>query len=506
MTELNTIILTFSTEEQQKFISYLTKKNKRNDTKNVALFKLLLKKEQNSNTICKTLYGSQKKDAYHALRKRLYESLIDFTANQSLQEENSTDMQIIKYILAAKSFLQQKHFKIAYKILNKAEKLAKAHDLFPFLNEIYNTQIQFAHAYPLVDIDSLSLKLKNNQKNSLLEDELNIVYAKIKKTLNSISYQAKVLDFQTILNNTLKAHKINLNDIISFKALYQLVTISSISAFITKDYLKIEPFLISNYHSILTNKNTEKQGYYHIQILYAIANTLFRNKKFKESLFYLKLMLQQMLLHKKKYYGIFKLKHLLLKALNANYNNQQDHAIEILEPIIDNKHQDTEGLLDILLSLIVFHFQKNNFKKAHNLLSKFKHSDQWYKEKAGIEWVIKKNLVEILLHIESQNINLAESKFRSFKRSYYSYLKCIKQDRVITYLGFVEMYYKNPKQVTSEAFKNKVENAFDWLETHKEDIFVISFYSWLKSKMNNEGLYKATLQLITQAQKELNNA
>ncbi|PWH84510.1 hypothetical protein DIS18_08295 [Algibacter marinivivus] len=505
MTELNTIISTFSTEEQQKFISYLAKKNKRNDTKNVALFKLLLKKEQNSNTICKTLYGSQKKDAYHALRKRLYESLIDFTANQSLQEENSTDMQIIKYILAAKSFLQQKHFKIAYKILDKAEKLAKAHDLFPFLNEIYNTQIQFAHAYPSVDIDSLSLKLKNNQKNSLLEDELNIVYAKIKTTLNSISYQAKVLDFQTILNNTLKAHKINLNAIISFKALYQLITISSISAFITKDYLKIEPFLISNYQSILANKNTEKQGYYHIQILYAIANTLFRNKKFKESLFYLDLMLQQMISHKRKYYNTFKLKYLLLKALNANYNNQQDLAIEILEPIIYKKHQDTEVLLDIHLSLLVFHFQKNNLKKAHNLLSKFNHSDQWYKEKAGIEWVIKKNLVEILLHIESQNINLAESKLRSFKRSYYPYLEDINQKRVITYLSFVEMYYKNPEQVTSEAFKNKVEHAFDWLETHKEDIFVISFYSWLKSKMNNEDLYKTTLKLITQAQQEFND-
>ena len=505
MTDLNNIISTFSSEEQQKFISYLEKKNKRNDIKNVELFNLLLKNDLNSKAICNTLYGSQKKDAYHALRKRLYQSLIDFTANQSLQEESSIDMQIIKYILASKSFLQQKQFKVAYKILDKAEKLALEHDLFPFLNEIYHTQIQYAHAYPQAEIDSITLKFKKNQKNMLLEGELNMVYSKIKQTLNSISYQAEVLDFQTILNNTLKAHKINLNAIISFKSLYQLVSITSISAFITKDYLKIEPFLISNYQSIIKNKNTEKQGHYHIQILYAIANTLFRNKKFNESLFYLELMYKQMGLYKKKYYNTFKLKHLLLQALNLNYNNQQDDAIQLLEPVITNKHQDKEALLDIHLSLIVFHFQKNNFKKSHNLISRLNHSDQWYKEKSGIEWVIKKNLIEILLHIELQNINLVESKLRSFKRNYNSYLKSINQHRVITYLGFIEMYYKKPEQVTSEAFKKKVEYAFDWLETHQEDIFVISFYSWLKGKMNNTETYKATLELISQAQQELAN-
>jgi hypothetical protein len=138
-------------------------------------------------------------------------------------------------------------------------------------------------------------------------------------------------------------------------------------------------------------------------------------------------------------------------------------------------------------------------------ISKFYHTDKWYAEKAGKEWVIKKKLIEILLHIELENTNLVESKLLSFKRSYYSYLKNINQQRVITYLKFVEIYYKNPEIVTSKKFKNKVENAFDWIEVYKEDIFVISFYSWLKGKMNNTDLYQTTLQLIKQAQQEIAN-
>lgn len=503
MTDLNEIIASFSQEDQQKFVSYLRKKNKRTDTKNIALFNHLLNNNLDSTSICIKLYGTKKQNAYHALRKRLYQSVIDFTANQRLQEEGSVNMQIIKYILAAKSFLQQKQFNVAYKVLNKAETLANEHALFALLNEIQHTKIQFAHAVSTLELKPIISKFKTNQKNNILEDELNIVYAKVRETLNNVAYKGEVHDFQSILENIFKEHNITITDALSFKSLYQLVTIVSISAFVSKDYLKIEAFIISTYTSILNHKNKEKQLYYHIQILYTIANTLFRNKKFNTSLQYLNIMHEQMQLNKQKHENTFRLKYYLLLALNLNYSNKQQLAIDTLTPLANKKHTDIETQLDIHLSLIVFHFQKNDFNKARHLLSKFYHTDQWYSEKAGKEWVIKKNLIEIILHIELENINLVESKLLSFKRSYYPYLKSINQERVITYLGFVEMYYKHPENVTSNTFKTKVENAFDWVKTHKEDIFVISFYSWLKAKMNKTEVFQVTLQLIKQAQEEL---
>lgn len=505
MNNLNTIVSTFSSEDKQKFISYLEKKNKRTDTKNIELFNYLLSDKLDSKSICIKLYGSEKREAYHALRKRLYQSVIDFTANQALQEEGSINMQIIKYILASKAFLQQKQYKVAYNILDKAEILASEHHLFALLNEIYHTKIQYAYANTSVELEALILKFKNNQKNILLEDELNIVYTKIRETINNIAYKGEVLDFQTILDNTFKEHNITLNDALSFKSLYQLVTIASISAFASKDYLEIEPFLISTYKSILHHKNKAKQPYYHIQILYAIANTLFRNKKFNASLKYLEIMYEHMLLKNKKHYSSFKLKYHLLKALNLNYSNNQVLAIEILEPFTNKKHQDIESLLDIHLSLIVFYFQKNDFKKSHRIFSKFYHTDKWYTEKAGKEWVIKKNLIEILLHVELKNIDLVESRLLSFKRSYFKYLKDIKQERVIMYLNLVEYYYKNPEEVTKIQFKNTVENSFEWIDKQREDIFVMSFYAWLKSKMEKENLYITTLNLINDSKEVRTN-
>ena len=136
-----------SKEEQQRFISYLEQKNKRKDAKNIQLFKLLLKNDISSSSIIKTLYKGSKSNAYHALRKRLYQSIIDFTANTSLEEENSVNMQAIKLILAARTFLLHKHYKVAYKTLDKAEKIAQEHYLFSILNEIYHTQIQNRHFF-----------------------------------------------------------------------------------------------------------------------------------------------------------------------------------------------------------------------------------------------------------------------------------------------------------------------------------------------------------------------
>jgi hypothetical protein len=496
MNNISAIVVELTTEEQQRFVTYLEKNNKRTDTKNIRLFKLLTTNKFSSQEICDKLYEGTNRNAYHALRKRLYQSLIDFVANVSLEEENSIDMQIIKYILASRAFLHQGQFRVAYNILKKAENLANEHYLFVLLSEIYHTQIQFSYSYKELDIDKLITKFQDNQKNHHLENQLNIVYAKIRQTLNEISFEGEVVEFQNILNNALREYNIDINESLSFKSLYQLITIVSISAFVTNDYLQIEPFLLNTYQSILDHKHKEKQLYYHIHVVYIISNTLFRNKKFTESFDYLKQMHALMQEKKKKHYNDYLLKYNRLLALNLNYSYKSQQAIETLEPLYTKNHSDIESLLNINLSLITFHFQKNNFKTAHHIFSKLYHTDQWYMQKAGVEWVIKKNLIEILLHIELQNIDLVESRINSFKRSYFKYLKSINQERAITYLLLIESYYKNPEKATQTKFRDKIESSFEWVGPIKEDIFVMSFYAWLKSKIEGTELYQTTLELI----------
>ena len=143
--------------------------------------------------------------------------------------------------------------------------------------------------------------------------------------------------------------------------------------------------------------------------------------------------------------------------------------------------------------------QKSDFKSAKTIFSKFYHTDKYYIEKAGKEWVIKKNIAEIILYIELGELDLIESRLLSFKRSYFDYLKKINQERVIIFINLITSYFKNPEKATSNGFKIKVENAFIWVNEKQEDIFVMSFYAWLKSKIESKPLYETTLALIERA-------
>ena len=496
MIKIKPIIDTFNNEEQQKFILYLEQKNKRKDTKDIKLFKLLAKGKAQSKAICKQLYNTETSNAYHALRKRLFNALIDFTANKNLEDENSIDMQIIKYILASRTFFIQKNYDVAYVVLEKAERLADAHLLFPILNEIYHTKIQYAAHYPKLDLDDLIFKQQENQKKHQLEDQLNIVYSKLKTALNAINHKGEVINFETMLTEILSKHNIELNQSLSFKSLYQILTIANISALVTTTYFKIEDFVLKSYDILKGKKETNKQLYYQIHIVYIIANTLFRNKKFKISLQYLNEMEQLMLLKKGIYYKDFILKKTLLKALNFNYSNHQNKGIALIENVITKKQTDIESFLDLHIALLMFYFQNGNYLKAKSVVSKFYHTDQWYIEKTGMDWVIKKNLAELLLYIELQEDDLFYSRLKSFKRRYTKYIKEIKQHRILIFLNFAEQYYKTPDIIFTNEFKSKIESSFTWTTVREEDIFVMSFYAWLKNKLEKGNLYNTTLKLV----------
>ena len=496
MINLKEILTSLPKDKQQEFISYLEKKNKRKDAKNCQLVQLLLTDNHSSKEISEKLYGTQNKVALHALRKRLFQSLIDFTANISMKEENSIDIQLIKHILSARSFLQKEQIKIGYQILDKAIIVAKEYQLFTILNEIYHTKIQYAYLNEKINIDEIIFDFKKNQERLLLEDNLNIVYARIRKSLTEFQFNKTNINIKNLINNTLKEQKITISDSLSFKSLYQIIQITSISSIQKFDYWNIEHFIIDTYKLIKNHKSKEKQLFYHIEILYVISNILFRNKKFDESQKYLKLMLSCMQEHNGKYFNQFSPKYNLLLTLNYNYSCKQEVAIKILETFIDKKNIDTVSQLDIYLSLIVFYYQHQSLDKAQKLFTKFYHTDKWYVEKAGIIWTIKKSLIEILLQIDLGNIDLVDSRLKSFKRNYFKHLKDINQERVINYLKLVETYYKNPEIATSTEFYNKVEKSFNWIDRKKEDIFMMSFFAWLKAKMNKQDVYFVTLDLI----------
>lgn len=496
MNDLNQLIDTISKDDQQRFINYLAKKNKRKDAKNIQLFKLLNQGYSDTEVICNLLYDTTNRVAYHALRKRLYQSAIDFIANQNIENENTIEMQTIKYIIVSRNLFAQDQHHIAYKVLNKAELIAQENFAFTLLNEIYHTQIQYAYTNPLVDLNKVIQKFEKNQHHYLTEERLNIAYAKIRSVIHDIRFNSKVINLPEFILKTLDQYQLTTDDSLSFKSLYQLITITNLSALTIKDYYNIESFLLNIYEKIKHHKHKDRQLYYHIHVVYQIANMFFRNKKFKQAFLYLDTMSTLMLHQNKKFYKQYLIKHQNLLALSHCYTGNINQAISITDNYLNTKHKDTEALLDLHLSLCMYYFLTDDFSKAIKIINSFYHSDQWYEQKAGKEWVMKKSLIEILLHIELANIDLVSSRILSFKRKYYPYLKTLGENRVITFLNLVEQTFNNPELITTDQFREKINTSFEFKSSIQEDIFVMSFYSWLKAKINKKSLYDTILNMI----------
>ena len=480
------IINTFSPERSQEFILWLKKKNRRGDVKNILLFQYLVKGD--TDVLDVKIYGKPSRNAFHALCKRLQDSLLHFIATKSFEGEVSEELEVLKYVVVSRIFLEQQDYKLGYKTLEKAEKLAVEIDHYSLLNEIYHTKIQYAHFNTSLNLEEVFAVAEKNMQAFQADFKFNMAYADIKDKIQHIDSLPILND---IVEKAFKKFDVSINEWLSFKSLYQLMSLTSVTAKLQRNYYRVTPFIEEAYE-LVSNKKTlvDKHLYYHIGILQVMAMVNFRNKKFKTAHLFIEKMQEQMTRNNKMYYRRFIADLNTLKSLYYNYTGNAEKALEVLE-------NDSSGALDISLIRIMCLLQQDRYKEAYQIIKKLNHSDSWYEKKIGWIWVLKKNIVEILLLIELDQLDLVLLRIKSFKTRFATKLQQIEEVRVFPFLELALAYYENPKQVLSKSFREKVEASFDWKENREEDIYVMSIYAWLKAKMENKPLYAITLEMVS---------
>lgn len=485
MIQLASIIDSITQEEKQEFILVQRRKNRRTDVKNEKLFKLIdagVRDELDTK-----LYGKPSKNAYHALCKRLQDNLIEFVANKSFSDETSDEMDILKLVLASRIFFEKKKYKIAFKTLEKAQKKAQQTDIYSILNEIYHTKIQYAHLNPAWSLPEIMLASETNMKSYQQDFQLNSAYALIKSELKNPERTKSV---NAVLNDVLAKFQISVNESLSYKSLFQLMEIMVSAAKLQRDYYAISSMMTRLYELCTKKGNVkEKHRYYHINILHLMAVTHFRNKRFLDSKQVATKMEQEMKANNRAYFKRFSEKLCIIKALNFNYTGKYGKALELLQGFANPS-------LDIQLILPMCLMQQEQFAEAYQGLIALNHSDNWYEKKKGLLWVLKKNILEVLLLIELDKQDLVFIRLSRFKRRFTKKLKLLGAPRVLSFIDLVTKYYNNPKEVVSFAFAQEVEQSILWLGAAQEDIFVMSFYAWLKAKMENTAIYETTLNLV----------
>ncbi|QWX83642.1 hypothetical protein H0I23_14475 [Cellulophaga sp. HaHaR_3_176] len=492
MNVISALIATLTAEDRKTFVVQLNQKNKRHDTKNVMLFKILAA-NPNAENIDVLLYGKKAKGAYHAVSKRLFDGLIDFVATKSFEGEQSEEMEILKLLLASRILFEQKAYKVALKVIKKAEVKAVQYELYGILNEIYYTRIQYAHLDKKVGLEDLIGQFKANKNLFQQEENLNLFYASIQNELLKQNKNAT----QTIAA-TLSKFNISIENGLSYRSLFKIVEINNKAANITHNFYSLLPFIEKvNKEIELKQKISEKHLFYHIQILYFIANSYFRNKDFDQTKNYLLRMEAEMQKQNNSYYQRFIPQYTLLRVLNLNYSGNARKGLEIIENFEFEKYkQQITYIMDLKLTAVVLLFQQNKCKEALQVFRESRHSDTWYADKGGEIWVVKKNLTEIMLYMEMEDLDLVESRIRSFRKKHTKYLKANNEIRVLEFVSLASHYFYNKEIIDDVVFMAKVKKTLSSLNREKEDLFVLSFYAWLKAKIMKADLYTTTLEVI----------
>ena len=110
MDSLYDLINNLDTTEIKEFKSFLKKKNKRNDVKNIQLLNYLKTDDINNKNIFK-LETKISNDAYHALRKRLSDALILFLSNKTFEKNNAEGNEALRLLIVSRYFFENECFK-----------------------------------------------------------------------------------------------------------------------------------------------------------------------------------------------------------------------------------------------------------------------------------------------------------------------------------------------------------------------------------------------------------
>ncbi len=505
MDDLKITLDTLSEDDKRELAVFIKRQKKKKNRKDLELFQLLQQtRSYTAEQLINRLYPDDPNPvAYYALRKRLLRHLTDFILLKRTEEDITAASSIMGMLSLAKYLFDARVDKQAWAHLRKAEKLAHANEQYDLLNAVYNLQIEKADNEFADPLDEIIDKRNINKQIADEDEKANIANSIINQRLHAVRQQGSDLHFDKIIKEVLRSY--DLSEAVSKRPslLYKLMSITRSAILARKDFLSFEPYIISQYHDAENRYGFKKpHQYYKLGLLYMIAHVLYRNKKFSESMRYLEILNESMSGEGKSNYAIFYPRYIFLMVANLIFLHRNNEAVELMEKLLykSNLTLNTKDQLTAQLGLSFSYFAQGAYVKANRVLMSIKRSDKWCEGKMGREWVLKKNLGELILQYELGNEDIVLNKVRSFERAFKDLWSEPAYKNVKHYLQLIKLMLDQPEAIERPEFVHHVENTLEFTSFESTDIQAMSFYAWLKAKMLKRPYYDVLLELAKNAE------
>ncbi|OGX81763.1 hypothetical protein [Hymenobacter glacialis] len=515
MDDLRTTLLTLAPDERRDFGVFIQRQRRKTaGRQDSRLYELLVQaRELTSPQLIATLYpDAPNAVAYYALRKRLLRHLTDFLLLRQRQLDTTAAASVRGQLTLAQYLFEAGIPRLAWNTLRKAEKLAHDNEQYEPLNAVYNLQIQYAnspHAEPLAEIIA---RRHLNKKAADEEERANIADSLLRHLLSEARRQGRAgAPLDALMHSILVEYDLQEAFARSPSLLCRLMSIARSAMLVRRDFASFAVFIERRY--ILMER---RHGFapahrnYQLRLLYMLAHALYRSRHFAQSVAYLeqgRALLQAATNHK---FAEFGPRFTFLLAANLAFLRRNDESIALLEQEL--KATAAMPVLEELtgrLQLVFHYFAEGNFSKANHTLLRLGRTDHWLEEHLGMEWLLKKNMGEMLIQFELGHHDLALARLKAIERSL---LERFPTDGppadpaepahrggpyhfVLSYLALVRDIFTDPASALHPAFGARVEELPAFLPSEREDLQAMSFYSWLRARMLGQHYYEVLLDV-----------
>lgn len=503
MDKIKEIIRTLEADDTREFRSFIHRQKMKKGRKDLELFEFLLKNEESKPAVLAKHLGVPNKEAYYAVRKRLLRHLTEFIVVKRMDADPTASSSIMGYISLARYLFSKKSDKLAWFYLDKSETLAKTHEQFDLLNSIYLLQIKNVPSKHAPDVQEIIEKQKNNRQ-SLDEDErVLFAHGVIRQKLNERRIEGKFVNIRRTIHKSLSEYGLEEVVIKRPRLLFNMASIARSAAITQGDFRDFEPYIIEQYKSAEEKYGFSKHHhFYKLSLLYMIVHALYRNRNFTVALEWLEVYHENILAHNKSHYNGSYPYYVMFLAAIRSFEGKLDEAIQLHEELLSGKEfkLNTENKLTALLSLATYYSFAENYDKTRDLLWSMP-TDRVCEKNMGKEWLLRKNMIEMLAQYELGNDEIALNRIRAIDRYFSDFITRRDNAYIKHFLNFVRMYINKPDTVDVGNFYEQLQSKFDIPTGGLQNTIDLSFYSWLKAKVFKRPFYEMLLEMVNEQRK-----
>ena len=476
MDVLSEVIGLMSKEEIQSYKLYTLRKNADKDRKDVKLFDAIKKGgySYKEDIVAFSLYGKTDKNSFYRLKNRLVSNVFK---SLSVHHFDSTDAGNAFHLLNLSALFYSKgSIDLALHCLMKAEAKCKKVERYDLLEVVYSEMIRISQETVRFNPEEYIEKRNRNsiqfEKLKSIENALAVLNYKLKTTQN---YTSKSFDLIPFLEDTV-AKLVEDKSLLTPKFKLKVYRAVSQILLTKKEFSALEDYLISTYESFSKEKLFNKSNHdSKLQMLTYLVNTLFKNRKIKDSLAWAKQLQEAMEEHGKSLKDKYQIYY--YNALVNNYNViDKDKSLAILEEIKESDWMKSDPYLGIFvyINLALNWFDKRDFKKSLRNFQQLQLLDQYQKTASDLKF--KWAIGELVVRYEIGDADKFDVRFSEMKSKYNNEYNEVANARDKAFLNILSLMNKGEKKKYLPMIKSFIKSS-------RKDEDLIDYKTWLKSKL-----------------------